>query len=130
MPVQIPGEDNVPEVRVVKPFFSPPAESLDVFLAIPAIRHDIINVHLGNGTSPRTIRYRMEVMQVKDDTVEGNEVEIPTACKNFQILFGGESLDGKTYIKIAELGRSATGEILLKDSYIPPAISLLASGHW
>jgi type VI secretion system protein ImpJ len=70
----------------------------------------------------------MEVMQVKDDTVEGNEIEIPVACKNFQVLFGGESLDGKIYIKIAELGRTATGEILLKESYIPPAISLLASG--
>ena len=127
LPVQIPGQDNAPDVRVVKTFFTPSAESLDVFLAIPAIRSNTINVQLENGTSGRATRFRMEVMQVMDDTVEGNEVEIPTACKNFQILFGGESLDGKMYIKIAELGRSATGEILLKDSYIPPAISLPAS---
>lgn len=127
LPVQIPGEDNIPDVRVVKSFFTPSAESLDVFLAIPASRSDTINVQLENGTSGRATRFRMEVMQVKDDTVEGNEVEIPTACKNFQILFGGESLDGKLYIKIAELGRTATGEVSLKDSYIPPAISLPAS---
>jgi type VI secretion system protein ImpJ len=126
--VQIPGEDNIPDVRVVKPYFAPSAESLDVFLALPATRPDTVNVHLENGAPARATRFRMEVMQVKDDTVEGNEIEIPIACKNFQILFGGESLDGKIYIKIAELGRTATGEILLKDSYIPPAISLPASG--
>ena len=127
LPVQIPGEENIPDVRVIKPFFAPSAESMDVFLTIPAIRSDTINVHLENGASGRATRFRMEVMQVKDDTVEGNEIEIPVACKNFQILFGGESLDGKVYIKIAELGRTATGEVLLK-SYIPPAISLAASG--
>jgi type VI secretion system protein ImpJ len=127
LPVQIPGEDNAPEVRTIKPFFPPSADSLDVFLVIPAEHSDDVNVRLENGAAGRATRYRMEVMQVNDDTVEGNEVEIPVACKNFQILFGGESLDGKSWIKIAELGRSATGEVSLKDSYIPPAVSLPAS---
>lgn len=125
--VQIPGEDNIPDPRLIKPFFSPSAENLDVFLAIPTARPDTINVHLENGALTRSTRFRMEMMQVRDDTVEGNEVEIPLASKNFQILFGGESLDGKTYIKISELGRSASGELLLKDSYIPPSILLSAS---
>jgi type VI secretion system protein ImpJ len=125
--LQIPSEDSAPETRSVKAFFAPSAETLEVYLAIPAARPDSTNVGLENGVSGRAVRYQMEMAQVNDDTVEGNEGEIPLANKNFQILFGGESLDGKISIKIAELGRTATGEITLKDSYVPPAILMTAS---
>jgi len=127
LPVQIPDEDNAPEVRQVKPFFAPSAETLDVYLAIAAKHPDSVNVHLNNGASGRALRYQMEMVNVADETTEGNEVEIPVAVKNFQILFGSESTEGKICVKIAELGRGATGEIMLKESFIPPAISLTAS---
>ena len=126
--VQIPEEDHRPEARSVKTFFTPAAETLDVYLAIQTKHPDSINVHLENGASGRAVRYQMEMARVNDETVEGNESEIPVANKNFQILFGGESLSDKIWIKIAELGRTATGEITLKESYIAPAISLGASG--
>ncbi len=90
--VQIPEEDRGPEARSVKTFFTPAAETLDVYLAIQAKHPDSINVHLENGASGRAVRYQMEMARVNDETVEGNESEIPVANKNFQILFGGESL--------------------------------------
>jgi type VI secretion system protein ImpJ len=126
--VQIPDEDRAPETRSVKSLFAPSAEKLDVYLAIPSNRADSVNFHLGNEDPSRSLRYSMEMMRVPDETVEGNESEIPVAIKNFQILFGGESLAGKMWIKIAELGRTATGEITLKDAYIAPALALSASG--
>ncbi len=126
--VQIPDEDNTPEARSVKSLFAPSAEKLDVYLAIPVSRADSLNFHLDNGTSGRAVRYRMEMARVTDETVEANECEIPLANKNFQILFSGESLDDKIWIKIAELGRTAAGEIVLRDSYIAPAITVSASG--
>lgn len=126
LPVQIPEEDNAPETRSVKTLFAAAAESLDVYLAIPVSRSDSLNFHLGNGTTGRAVRYQMEMADVNDETTEGNHVEIPVASKNFQIIFGGESLEGKIWLKIAELGRTATGEIMLRE-YIPPAISLTAS---
>jgi type VI secretion system protein ImpJ len=128
LPVQIPEEDGAPEARSVKTLFAPSAESLGVYLAISAHRADSLNFHLGNGTAGRAARYQMEMTQVNDETTEGNAVEIPVANKNFQILFEGESLDGKIWIKIAELGRTATGEIALREAYIPPAISVAGSG--
>ncbi|PYJ71638.1 MAG: type VI secretion system baseplate subunit TssK [Acidobacteria bacterium] len=127
LPVQIPDEDNAPEARSVKTFFAPSAETLDVFLAIPAKHPDALNVTLENGASGRAVRYRMEMARVNDETTEGNESEIPLASKNVQILFGAESLEDKIWIKIAELGRTATGDIMLRESYIPPAISVAAS---
>ena len=125
--VEIPAEDNAPETRSVKAFFAPSAETLDVYLAIPAAQPDSTNVHLENGASGRAVRYQMEMVRVRDDSTEGNESEIPLANKNFQILFGGESLDGKIWIKIAELRRTSTGEISLNEAYVSPAISLTAS---
>jgi type VI secretion system protein ImpJ len=127
LPVQIPEQDNAPETRSVKSLFAPSAESLDVYLAIPVNRTDSLNFHVGNGATSHATRYRMEMAHVNDETTEGNEVEIPLANKNFQIIFGGESLEGKIWIKIAELGRTATGDITLKDVYVPPAISLTGS---
>jgi type VI secretion system protein ImpJ len=126
--IQIPEQDLAPEARSVKTFFPPSAESLDVYLGAPVSHAGSLNYNIGNGSGGRAIRYRMEMTQVADETIEGNECEIPVAHKNFQILFAGESLDDKVHIKIAELGRTATGEMTLKDAYIPPAIALSASG--
>jgi type VI secretion system protein ImpJ len=126
--IQIPDQDKAPEARSVKSFFAPAAEKLDVYLAVPASHADALNFRTDNGVAGTAVRYRMEMVHAMDETVEGNECEIPVANKNFQILFGGESLEDKTCIKIAELGRSATGETMLRESYIPPTISLAASG--
>jgi type VI secretion system protein ImpJ len=126
--VQVPDQDNAPEARSVKPFFAPSAEKLDVYLAVPVNHADSLNFRLDNEATGRAVRYQMEMVRVTDETIEGNECEIPVANKHFQILFGGESLEDKTWVKIAELGRTATGEITLKESYIPPALSLTASG--
>jgi len=44
-----------------------------------------------------------------------------------KILFSGDNLEGYDYIKIAEVERAATGALQLRENYIPPALSLLAS---
>jgi type VI secretion system protein ImpJ len=129
LPVQIPDEDAAPEARSFKTLFSPAAETLEVYLAIPARHPDSVNVRVGNGAGGRMPRYQMELLRVSDETVDGNECEIPVARKNFEILFSGESLDDKIWIKIAQLGRSAAGTVMLNDAaYIAPSVTLSASG--
>jgi type VI secretion system protein ImpJ len=127
LPVQIPGEDLAPEVRSVKDLFPPSAESLDVYLTIPARQADTVNFHIENGSRGRGLRYHMETVRVMDETADGNECEIPLARKNFEIVFGGESLQGKVWLKIAQLGRTASGTITLDDSYVAPSITISAS---
>jgi type VI secretion system protein ImpJ len=127
LPVQIPDEDFAPEVRSVKDLFPASAESLDVYLTIPARQADSINFHLENGSGGRARRYQMETVRVSDETTDANECEIPVARKNFQITFGGESLEGKVWIKIAQLGRTASGVVTLNESYVAPSIAISAS---
>ena len=69
----------------------------------------------------------METVRVSDETTEGNECEIPVAKKNFQINFGGESLEGKVWLKIAQLGRTASGVVTLNESYVAPSVAISAS---
>ena len=127
--VQIPDEDPAPEVRSLKELFPPSAQTLDVYLAIPAAGSGSVNFRTTNGSGDYSTRYQMDLLRVADETTEGNECEIPTAKKNFQILFSGESLEGKIWMKIAELGRSAAGVITLNDAaYVPPTIALSGSG--
>lgn len=129
LPIQIPEGDRAPENRSVKAFFQPSAASLDVYLAIPADRPRSINFRLDGSPGEQSVRYRMEVTQVPDETTEGNECEIPVARKNYKIVFSGESLDDTVWIKIAELARTATGTITLQESYVPPSITLSASNR-
>jgi type VI secretion system protein ImpJ len=124
MAVQIPEEDQAPEVRAFKELFPPAAPTLDVYLAIPALSVGSVNCGTSNG-GDHSLRFQMELVRVADDTIAGNENEIPVAKKNFQILFGGESLEGKVWMKIAELGRTASGAVTLnEEAYIPPSITL------
>ncbi len=127
LPVQIPDQDSAPETRSVKEFFPPSAEKIDVYLAIPASHGGATNFRLGNGVAGYSVRYDMELQRVADETAEDNECEILVAKKNLQIIFAGESLEDKIWIKIAQLGRTAAGTIMLHDAYIAPGITLSAS---
>jgi type VI secretion system protein ImpJ len=126
--IRSPDEDQAPEPRSFKDRFPPSAQTLDVYLAIQATAAGGVNCTLANGGGDHSTRFQMELARIPDDTAENNESEIPVAKKNFQILFSGESLEGKVWLKVAELGRTATGTVILNDAaYIPPSITLSAS---
>jgi type VI secretion system protein ImpJ len=127
LPFRIPDEDLAPQTRSVKELFPPSAETLDVYLAIPANHSGAVNFRVGNGVGGRSLRYEMELLRVNDETAEGNECEIPVAKKNLQVLFEGESLEDKIWIKMAQLGRTAAGTIILDEAYIAPSITVSAS---
>jgi type VI secretion system protein ImpJ len=125
--IQSPDEDQTPEVRSFKDLFPPSAQTLDVYLAVPATSTGNVNYLTSNGGSDSSTRFHMDLVRVADETTEGNECEIPLARKNCQILFSGESLEGKVWIKIAELGRTTTGTVTLNElAYIPPSIAISA----
>jgi len=126
LPVGIPETDAAPDSRPIEEHFTPQAEVLDVYLAVPVKRPDAANCTL-QGDGARVARYAGETIHVIDDNTNENERVIDVAKKNFRVLFGDESLDGYTYLKIAELKRSAEGLIVLNSAYIPPCLTIAAS---
>ncbi len=129
MAVELPLIGRLPDARAVEGRFSPTADRLDVHLAIPAASHGAANFQASGGEPSPTLRYLQEKGEVVDETtgdIEGVQ-QIALARGNFRLLFSDELREGYSSIKIAELTRTATGQLALVESYVPPALSVNAS---
>jgi len=127
LPVDVPDLDNAPPSRSFADLFPPASERMDVFLAIPIIRPGSANVSTSTGQPDFLARYVPASVQVPDENTGENPHEVPLAAKNLRLLFGEESLDNHSALKIAELRRTPDGKVVYEENYIPPAIALTAS---
>ncbi|MEN3332494.1 MAG: type secretion system protein ImpJ [Blastocatellia bacterium] len=125
--VNIPEADTAPDARPIEGRFDAAAESLDVYLSIPAKRVGAINFQANGGEGGQMPRYLQQVGVVVDETNGENEQQMAFARGNFRILFADELRDGYSAIKIARLERTATGQLALSEKYIPPVLKLSAS---
>jgi type VI secretion system protein ImpJ len=125
--VSVPGTDPAPPSRHVEGHFHADMELLDVHLAVPGVRMGAPNVQ-ANGADPnQMIRYLQQGGIVVDETTGDNEQQVAFARTNLRLLFGDELREGYSSIKIAELERTATGQVALVEHYIPPALNVGAS---
>ena len=126
----IPDSDEPPQGREIADYFQPTEPQLDVFLALPEARPRGKNVTVANGArSDAGTRYVAETRLVLDETSGLEEKPIQLANKNFRLVFGGESLDGTVFIRIAQITRSAAGTYILQPDFVPPALSIDSSEY-
>ena len=124
--LNIPQTDAAPDPRPVEGHFNSAEEHLDVYLCIPGKRFAAANFQ-SNGDSGRMVRYLQEPSAMPDETTGENEQQLAYARGNLRVLFGDELSDGYSSIKIAQLQRTATGQLVLSEGYIPPALNIGAS---
>lgn len=98
-----------------------------IYLAIPSARTGVRVVSDEGQIDGVPTRFRSSTAATRDENSVGNEQELQLARKNIRIVFEGESLEGYSVLKIAEVHRDSTGRIVLNPDYIPPALSLRAS---
>ena len=127
--VRTPDQDPLPETRSLLEFFPPSMDHIDVYLGIPVYNPNAGNCRMDNTPVSRATRYIAEYVKVLDDNTGENVREITVAKKNLKIFFSGEEMDGNTTIKIAELVRTPGGTIALRDSYVPPCLTITASPY-
>ncbi len=127
LPFHIPDADQPPASRDIAPCFPITQQDLDVYLALPERRARGRNISFANGES--STRYIAQASNIVDQTLGYDEKPVQLCAKNFRILFGSESLDGLSLLRIARITRNATGAYVLKPDFIPPALSLEASEH-
>lgn len=125
--IDAPDTDEIPPNRAIEEHFDPALETLDVYLVTPVDRPGSMNYRLEEDGSSIETRYSRDFVQVTDENTGDNEQEIPIARKNLKLLFSDESLDGYEYLKIAELKRTPSGTIALRDDYIPSCVAISAS---
>src|SRR5205085_508718 len=92
--VNVPVGEAAPAPRPVGNAFSPGAESLSVYLAVPAMRAGAVNYQTNGGDPAPTIRYLQEAGLVQDETTGRNEQQVAFARSNLRLMFEGELRDG------------------------------------
>ncbi len=129
----IPDADEPPPGREIAEFFPPTQLELDVFLTIPERRARGRNVTISgddpNEAAKASTRFVSMSRTVLDEAGGTDEKTVLLARKNFRIAFGGESFDGNSAIRIAQVTRDSTGAYILKRDFIPPLLSLEASEY-
>lgn len=118
------GADPLPASRDVNSRFGPALNSLAVYVAVAHENPVRGNVSLeGSGTS----RFVRDSGSVADFNAGGREHEVTWARPNVRLVLGEESTEGLSTIQIADLLRSQTGALLLRDTFVPPATETAAS---
>ncbi len=125
--VNAPQIDAVPDPRNVREFFTAGDDSLGVYLAIPSRRAGAANFQSNGSERSPLVRYWQDSALVPDETTGQNEQQVAFARSNLRIMFANELRDGYNSIKIAEVARTATGQLSYSESYVPPALSVSAS---
>jgi len=129
----MPAADELPPGRPVEELFPPLQTALDVYLAIPQVRTSARNFAVtaktaGNNGDVST-RYIAETRTVIDATLGSDEKPIQVGKKSFRLLFGGESLEGFSSMRIAQISRSPAGTYVLSPRFIPPLLDIVASDY-
>jgi type VI secretion system protein ImpJ len=127
--IDIPESDTAPAGRSIEGHFAASDDKLDVYLGVPVKRLGAANVHLEGIEGPNPKRFRSELVRVADEVTGENERDIAIVRKNLRILFGDEPLTGFDVLKVAELKRTAQGNVVLDDTYIPPLVQIQSSKY-
>jgi len=119
------GDGTPPPTRPLAEHFSSTAALLEVFLAVPAGREGIPNFQASEaGTQAR---FRIISRSAADLTHAKTEQLIAFGRPNAVLMFGSEARHDYESIKIAEVGRDATGHYQLSRTFIPPALRISGS---
>ena len=127
--IRTPDQDMLPETRSITELFPPSSDHLDVYLGVPVYNPGTVNYRLNDSPVSRATRFIAEYVKVPDDNTGENVREIAVARKNLKIFFTGEEMDGYIVIKIAELVRTPGGTITLRETYIPPSLTITSSSY-
>ena len=125
--VNVPEVEQSPPPRAVEGHFEMADERLDVYLAVPARRAGAINFQAFGADGGQMVRYLQDAGLVPDETTGDNERQVAFARGNVRLLFADELREGYSSIKIAELERTATGQLTLSENWVAPALSVSAS---
>ncbi len=123
----MPGSEDAPAPRPLEGAFAPDQQWLDVYLGIPEYRYGGHNVSGVN--RDRDARYRADELLRRDETTGQSERPIQVARRNFRLLFGGESMEGTSALRIARVAKSPTGDYQLDPHFVPPLVDIMASDH-
>lgn len=126
LPFDIPGADSAPAAKPLDGVFGQDEDRLELLLAIPAYKHEGVNVSFTDGKADT--RYRAAIGNFRDENTGLSERPIQLARKAFRLLSRSELREGMVALPVASLVR-ASGSYETQPDYIPPLIQFAANPH-
>ncbi len=127
LPFEMPENDSLPKTRTFEEFFAATSEKLEVYLAIPVENLSGNNCKINESLNSNNSRFALQNVEVLDYNSGTNLRSIGIVKPNFQLKFGGESLDDYSALKIGEVTRSSDGKYSMNKKYILPSLNLSGS---
>jgi len=123
----MPASDPVPEPRQIDEAFSPIADSMLAYLAVPVRKALGGNCTLEPDGLIHTTRFLAQEQPVFDDITGGEEKPVRFGRKNIRFFFEGEKKDGLQLLPIARIRRGGAGHFVFDERYIPPVVKIGAA---
>jgi type VI secretion system protein ImpJ len=119
------GDPDSPPPRAIAEHFPAAARSLDVWLAVARERDGVPS--FADEASASRVRFAVASRPVEDATAPGQALAVSLGRPNAVVLLGGEPREDFEALKIAEVVRSAAGQPVLSETFVPPCLRLSAS---
>lgn len=127
--LDMPENDPLPSGRPIAPFFPSQQDVMPVYLAVPVVRQGIVESSPDGAVSGRPTRYRSRAIDVRDSQTGVDEKQIEVGSINPRLVFEGEPLEETAWLKIAEIGRTATGGYKLVENFVPACLAVASSAY-
>jgi len=121
----LPGSDSAPTPREFATLFSPVADHLTMYLAVPVSLRDGQNTSLSNGSA--AVRYHAAEQKLPDQNTGLDEKPIQIGRKNLQLLAESEITDEYVTLPVVRILRDGSGHYEADPAFVPPSLSLSAS---
>lgn len=120
-----PASDAAPSPRDFTGLFSPVADHLTMYLAVPAGISDGQNTSVDEKAG--STRYITSELKLPDQNTGLDEKPIQVGRKNLQLLAESEVSDRYIALPVVRIVRDGTGRFEADPTMIPPCLSLIAS---
>ncbi|MGB8986515.1 MAG: type VI secretion system baseplate subunit TssK, partial [Candidatus Sulfotelmatobacter sp.] len=107
----VPDADPAPPSKALAEWFDPATQNLDIYLAIPGYRQRGLNVSVAQRDG--STRYLAEVTSFRDENTGATEKPVQVARKNLRLLVEGESREGCSALRIANVEKTKAGTFAL-----------------
>ena len=120
----VPGADAAPLPRNFTELFSPVADHLTLYLAVP------VNLSDGQNTTDNSasdIRYLSIEQAISDQNTGRDEKQIKIGRKNLRLLAESEVTDCFASLPLVRVTRDGSGHFEADPTFVPPCLSLSAN---
>lgn len=124
----IPDSDPAPPPRHIQDLFEEDEDAIELFLAIPPLRANSVNVNMAADDSSDA-RFVAEPALFRDENSGASEKAILVARKNFRILAGAEARQGLSVMKVARVKRTPANTYQLDPAFVPPLLVISANDY-